>query len=124
MFILVPILYLLYTARGSEEENLPVAAYKRHKKVRWIQLAVLHTHLPVLTELLFLQKPYLSNRDGNFEPVNEEVREGPGEGGKPHRLREDQQNDASQSVSDYGMNIACSDEISLDRSIPDTRLPE
>ncbi|KAK6640459.1 hypothetical protein RUM44_012153 [Polyplax serrata] len=101
VFILVPILYLLYTARGSEEENLPVAAYKRHKK-----------------------KPYLSNRDGNFEPVNEEVREGPGEGGKPHRLREDQQNDASQSVSDYGMNIACSDEISLDRSIPDTRLPE
>lgn len=61
---------------------------------------------------------------GNFEPAHEEPKEGPGEGGKPHRLRSDQENEASQALSEYGMNMACSDEISLDRSIPDTRLPE
>ncbi|EEB16066.1 UDP-GalNAc:polypeptide N-acetylgalactosaminyltransferase, putative [Pediculus humanus corporis] len=101
VFILTPILYLLYTSKSSEEEELPRASHKRYKA-----------------------KPQLSNSNGNFEPREEEISDGPGEGGRPHKLREDQQNDASQSLADYGMNIACSDEISLDRSIPDTRLPE
>lgn len=61
---------------------------------------------------------------GNFEPRNVPVRTGPGEGGKPHILRSDQQNDIQQSESDYGMNMVCSDEISLDRSVPDTRPDE
>lgn len=61
---------------------------------------------------------------GNFEPEDEEHRVGPGEGGRPHHLRDDQQKEVSEAVSQYGMNMACSDEISLDRSIPDTRLPE
>lgn len=51
-------------------------------------------------------------------------RTGPGEEGKAHILRDDQQNDAQQSESDYGMNMLCSDEISLDRSVHDTRPEE
>lgn len=61
---------------------------------------------------------------GNFEPRDLLVKTGPGEGGKPHILRDDQQNDVQQSESDYGMNMVCSDEISLSRSIPDSRPQE
>lgn len=68
--------------------------------------------------------PVLLTGPGNFEPKKIEKREGPGENGEPHVLEELQQNDARQSESEYGMNIACSDEISLDRSIHDTRLEE
>lgn len=70
------------------------------------------------------QRPKLVQGLGNFEPRNEQERQGPGEGGQPHRLREEQQNDADQSESEYGMNVACSNEISLDRSVLDTRLEE
>lgn len=61
---------------------------------------------------------------GNFEPKDVHIRSGPGENGKAHYLRDDQQNDAQQSLSEYGMNMACSNEIPMDRSIPDTRMPE
>lgn len=70
------------------------------------------------------QKPHLVNDLGNFEPRNVAERTGPGEGGKPHILRDEQQNDASQTLTEFGMNMVCSDEISMSRSIPDTRLPE
>ncbi|XP_026463507.1 N-acetylgalactosaminyltransferase 7-like, partial [Ctenocephalides felis] len=69
-------------------------------------------------------RPQLVEGLGNFEPKNALIREGPGEGGKPHNLREDQQNDVAESESQYGMNMVCSDEISLDRTIKDTRLEE
>ncbi|XP_075224341.1 N-acetylgalactosaminyltransferase 7 isoform X1 [Lycorma delicatula] len=72
----------------------------------------------------FRKAPQLIDGYGNFEPPIVVPREGPGEEGEPHNLRPDQQNDAAQSLSEYGMNIACSDEISLDRSIPDLRMPE
>lgn len=68
--------------------------------------------------------PIFTNDLGNFEPKNILDRKGPGENGKPHTLRDDQQNDVEQSQSDYGMNMICSDEISLDRSIPDKRPDE
>jgi polypeptide N-acetylgalactosaminyltransferase len=71
-----------------------------------------------------LQKPQLVSELGNFEPRNVAERTGPGEGGKPHILRDDQQNDASQTLTEFGMNMICSDELSLSRSIPDTRLAE
>jgi len=61
---------------------------------------------------------------GNYEPRDVPVRSGPGENGKPYILRDDQLNDVQQSESDYGMNMVCSDEISLSRSIPDTRPAE
>lgn len=61
---------------------------------------------------------------GNFEPKKKEHREGPGEMGEAYNLPEDKENEASASEMEYGMNIACSDEISLDRSVRDTRLAE
>lgn len=61
---------------------------------------------------------------GNFEPKDIKERTGPGEGGKPHILKNSQQNDGASSLTEYGMNMLCSDEISLDRSIPDTRMNE
>lgn len=61
---------------------------------------------------------------GNFEPPPEEPRTGPGEGGKAHHLLPEQRNEATQSISEFGMNMACSDEISLSRTITDTRISE
>ncbi|GAB6026074.1 N-acetylgalactosaminyltransferase 7 [Chamberlinius hualienensis] len=61
---------------------------------------------------------------GNFEPVDEEKRTGPGENGNPHVASADQQNDVSQKMMEYGINVVVSDEISMDRSIPDLRLKE
>lgn len=74
--------------------------------------------------LHFFQEPVLVDGLGNFELKNVEPRSGPGENGKAHILREDQQNDVQQSEAEYGMNMVCSDEISLDRSIPDSRPDE
>lgn len=103
VFILIPLLYLLLTwSEKNNEISNAVASKYRGKK----------------------QTPVLVSGLGNFEPKDVEKREGPGENGEGHTLREDQQNDARQSESEYGMNIACSDEISLDRSIHDTRLEE
>ncbi|XP_074038741.1 N-acetylgalactosaminyltransferase 7 [Leptinotarsa decemlineata] len=74
--------------------------------------------------LLSRKKPKLVKGLGNFEPREVPDQEGPGEKGQAHLLRQDQQNDADQSESEYGMNVVCSDEISLDRTIVDTRLKE
>lgn len=103
VLILVPLIYLLSTWKNDRrgQYDSPVAKRLSHR-----------------------ERPKLVSGLGNFEPKNDEDRQGPGEGGQPHRLREDQQNDADQSESEYGMNVACSDEISLDRSVLDTRLEE
>lgn len=53
-----------------------------------------------------------------------ESRSGPGENGAAYHLPETKKSAATQSFSEYGMNMVCSDEISLDRSIIDTRLDE
>lgn len=81
------------------------------------------TELSVHFEFFF-QSPLLVEGKGNFEPKPEAPRVGPGEGGKRHELRSDQENEASQALSEYGMNMACSEEISLDRSIPDLRMKQ
>ncbi|XP_029677921.1 N-acetylgalactosaminyltransferase 7 isoform X2 [Formica exsecta] len=70
------------------------------------------------------QVPVFVEGLGNYELRDVPVRTGPGENGKPHILRDDQLNDVQQSESDYGMNMVCSDEISLSRAIPDTRPAE
>ncbi|KAL1122097.1 hypothetical protein AAG570_003503 [Ranatra chinensis] len=101
--LLIPLLYLLYSK--SNDETFSPRFSGLRKQVREVS-------------------PVFVDRLGNFEPKPEPPRSGPGENGKPHILRNDQQNDASASLSEYGMNMACSDEISLDRSIPDLRLPE
>jgi len=41
-----------------------------------------------------------------------------------HTLSGNKENDARNALSEYGMNMACSEEISLDRSIPDLRMEE
>ncbi|KAL3266772.1 hypothetical protein HHI36_010930 [Cryptolaemus montrouzieri] len=99
ILILIPILYLLSTYKKDRVFN----AYLRSS----------HLETPKLVKGL-----------GNFEPKDNKIQEGPGEKGLPHYLHQDQQNAADQSESEYGMNIACSDEISLDRTIRDTRLEE
>lgn len=103
VFILVFIIYLLstYKLNNPTLHNSQVAARLAHK-----------------------ERPKLVSDLGNFEPKVTSERTGPGEGGKPHHLHQDQQNDADQSESEYGMNVACSDEIAMDRSILDTRLKE
>ena len=60
---------------------------------------------------------------GNFEPMREEEGEGPGEHGLAHHTKHSGGR-VEELVNDYGMNIVASDEISLDRSLPDTRLSE
>ncbi|XP_066910361.1 N-acetylgalactosaminyltransferase 7-like [Clytia hemisphaerica] len=60
---------------------------------------------------------------GNFE-VDEKRRKGPGEAGKPHRLRPDQETEENRLKGVYGFNQLVSDEISLDRSVPDMREKE
>lgn len=61
---------------------------------------------------------------GNFEPEPVRGRSGPGEYGKAYHLPRSKQNEGSDSETEYGMNIAVSDAISLDREIKDTRLEE
>ncbi len=67
---------------------------------------------------------FTPDKMGNFEPPPEEPRSGPGEGGKAHVLLPEQRNEATQSISEFGMNMVVSDEISLSRTIIDTRVPE
>ena len=67
---------------------------------------------------------YVSDKPGNFEPTNPPARSGPGEGGKPYHLSPNKQNEGSQSVSEYGINMVVSDEIAMDRGVPDTRHAE
>lgn len=92
--ILVSVLYLLITYEKIDQIDSPVASRLYHR-----------------------QTPKLVQGLGNFEPKENENRDGPGERGQPHHLKQNQQNSADDSESEYGMNVACSDEISLDRSI-------
>ncbi|KAK7866787.1 hypothetical protein R5R35_008769 [Gryllus longicercus] len=65
--------------------------------------------------------PISGNPLGNFEPKREDKRfgmKGPGEGGKPH-IKEKR-----SEVVVFGINLEASEEISLERSLHDTRLPE
>ena len=70
--------------------------------------------------MIFLEDDQL----GNFEPREIPKRSAPGEEGKAHYLSADKQNEGAQSVSEYGINMVVSDEIAMDRSVPDTRNPE
>lgn len=40
---------------------------------------------------------------------------GPGEGGKPYHMPEERANDVAESEGEYGMNIAASDDIAMNR---------
>lgn len=71
-----------------------------------------------------IQEPVLVKSVGNYEPPEEPQRDGPGEGGKPHRLLPEQDYEARLSQARFGMNLVCSDEIPLNRSVPDLREEE
>lgn len=94
----------LFDYRGSEQKYFTVDCYliKVAKKAPWMT----------------------PDKLGNFEPEEEPVGDGPGEGGKAYRLPADRQNDVDESIGNYGMNMAVSDAISLERAIPDTRQAE
>lgn len=68
--------------------------------------------------------PTLKTELGNFEPRDLHIVKGPGEEGKPYHMPQDRANDIAESESEYGMNIAASNDIAMNRSIPDTRLDE
>jgi len=77
------------------------------------------------SSLVAKQAPWFTeDKLGNFEPEEEPVGDGPGEGGKAYRLPADKQNEVDESIGNYGMNMAVSDAISLERAIPDTRQSE
>lgn len=78
----------------------------------------------VVSVTLLPQSVVLTNGKGNFEPEPEIIRKGPGERGKPHTVSAGKENEARHAIVEYGMNMACSDEISLDRTVPDLRLEE
>lgn len=62
---------------------------------------------------------------GNFEPEAEKVGDGPGEGGKPYHLPSSKQHAADVSIGKHkGICVLASDDISLTRTIPDTRMEE
>jgi len=69
--------------------------------------------------------PYLTpGKLGNFEPPEEPISSAPGENGEAYNLPPDQENEGEQSIGEYGMNMAVSNAISLERTIPDTRQEE
>jgi len=69
--------------------------------------------------------PYLTPGNlGNFEPIRDEEEEGPGERGEPHHVEPELSDQVDEAVDLYGMNMVASNQISLDRSIPDTRMAE
>jgi polypeptide N-acetylgalactosaminyltransferase len=61
---------------------------------------------------------------GNFEPLRDEDDGGPGAAGKPHHTDPGNADRVEEAIDSYGMNMVTSDEISLDRSLPDTRMSE
>ncbi|KAK2701852.1 hypothetical protein QYM36_019509 [Artemia franciscana] len=71
-----------------------------------------------------LSPTYQYNQTGNYESEPWPKGDGPGEQGMPYKVLPQFENYAERSVSEYGMNIAVSDAIGMNRTIPDTRLEE
>ncbi|KAJ9590680.1 hypothetical protein L9F63_016196, partial [Diploptera punctata] len=86
---LIPLIYILFIQ--SSHEDVKFSAFRSRKVKTFIKSA-------------------------SVDSLEDETFTCPGEGGKPHILRDDQQNDAQQSLTEFGMNMVCSDEISLSRS--------
>ncbi|XP_060593944.1 LOW QUALITY PROTEIN: N-acetylgalactosaminyltransferase 7-like [Ruditapes philippinarum] len=60
---------------------------------------------------------------GNYEP-DYKIKHGPGEGGQPVFTTMEEKSAADRSTHEFGFNMVNSDKISLDRTIPDTRMDE
>ncbi|ALC48047.1 GalNAc-T2 [Drosophila busckii] len=112
--VILPLLYLL--ANWSDNHKRVQRAYHARfggRKQSHQRLESRPREAPKLVEGL-----------GNFEPRNLRPRHGAGENGDAHILWPNKTNVADAAEMEYGMNIACSDEISMHRSVRDTRLEE
>lgn len=54
---------------------------------------------------------------GNYEPKKRVEVRGPGEAGMPYHMAEERANDIASSEGEYGMNIAASDDIAMNRYV-------
>ncbi|XP_038073737.1 N-acetylgalactosaminyltransferase 7-like [Patiria miniata] len=62
---------------------------------------------------------------GNYEPrIPRPEREGPGEFGRAVKTDLGEESKYRKSIMEFGFNVVLSDEISLDRAVPDIRDPE
>ncbi|XP_005100984.1 N-acetylgalactosaminyltransferase 7 isoform X2 [Aplysia californica] len=60
---------------------------------------------------------------GNYEP--RDVKQyGPGEEGKPVVVSLDEKDDADRETKEYGFNMVASEKVAMNRTVPDTRMPE
>ena len=131
--ILLTIIYSLY----PEQIRNVLSQFAPPKEVRQSEIdddqevESVHQEEPRHKEVMIRQhqrhgesETYLTpGNPGNFEPMREEEGEGPGEHGAAHHTKH-AGGRLDELVNDYGMNMMASDEISLDRSLPDTRLSE
>lgn len=109
LLVVCAVPFLLSKPRGQEHGKKDNSAPVKHDALRSAdnQGAVFH-----------------QGKLGNFEPKNTFVKYGSGESGKPHYVGPERQNEARQGMMEFGINVVASDEISMNRSIPDTRLEE
>lgn len=132
MCILLPILYILFNWGSSKQAqefyNARLSSGSNNKPRETPKLVE-----GVCIKMHLTQHQIQQNRIiyhffhlglGNFEPNDIPKKDGPGQYGKPYHLPPEKQNEGSESEMEYGMNIAVSDIISLDREIKDTRLEE
>ncbi|CAF0785340.1 unnamed protein product [Didymodactylos carnosus] len=98
----------------QETDSLHVAHSRRKEKKIDGNRTITTDLEPVMT----------ADKLGNYEPVNDLKRTGPGENGAGITLDADEDRKAQQTIARYGFNMVASDKISLDRRIKDTRPAE
>ena len=67
---------------------------------------------------------YDGSKLGNYEPVDKGPTHRPGDGGKEYHVENEKDvdvNEIQQLKSQYGMNIAASNRMPMDRTVPDLR---
>lgn len=128
-FVILLLLFALHQ-RSENIQNQRESTFSRHSRfsnqvsARLFFETLVKEYSKVIVFCPFQLPVYRDDVLGNFEPPVSAAKSGPGEKGEPHHVPSDRENEALQSLSEYGMNMACSDDISLNRSIPDLRMEE